>query len=334
MKMCVFASDPEPQTAMSVVPHKLSVAGGSENLPKLLALARSLVVDAVAISSRRIYAEAIDDFISWAVDGNRSLVKATVQHYRGYLEARGLAASTINVRLSAVRRLAAEASDNGLLDPQIAAGIARAKGAKTAGVRTGNWLTRSQAESLLNAPDTGTLKGRRDCALLAVLIGCGLRREEAARLTFGHVQQRDGRWVVVDLLGKGGRIRTVPMSSWAKAAIDDWAIAARIAEGPIFRPVNKGGRVAASAMSSQAIFNVVSAYGRNLGLTIAPHDLRRTHAKLAHRGHAPLEQIQLSLGHVSIQTTERYLGVRQDLSDAPCDRLGLKLTSRSRSGEM
>jgi integrase len=57
---------------------------------------------------------------------------------------------------------------------------------------------------------------------------------------------------------------------------------------------------------------------------LAPHDLRRTFAKLAHKGDAPLEQIQLSLGHASIQTTERYLGVKQSLSDAPCDHLGLE----------
>ena len=56
---------------------------------------------------------------------------------------------------------------------------------------------------------------------------------------------------------------------------------------------------------------------------ITPHDLRRTFAKLAHLGRAPLEQIQISLGHASIQTTERYLGLKQNLHDAPCDRLGL-----------
>ena len=79
-------------------------------------------------------------------------------------------------------------------------------------------------------------------------------------------------------------------------------------------------------MAAQSIFETVKQYAANIGLpNIAPHDLRRTFAKLAHRGRAALEQIQLSLGHASIQTTERYLGIRQDLTDAPCDRLGLKL---------
>jgi integrase len=79
-------------------------------------------------------------------------------------------------------------------------------------------------------------------------------------------------------------------------------------------------------MSAQSIYEVVDAYGHQLGTTIAPHDVRRTFAKLAHKGRAPLEQIQISLGHASIQTTERYLGIEQDLTDAPCDHLGIRVS--------
>jgi integrase len=76
-------------------------------------------------------------------------------------------------------------------------------------------------------------------------------------------------------------------------------------------------------MSAQAIFNVVTAYAGEVGVTAAPHDLRRTFAKLAHKGGSPVDQIQLSLGHSSMQTTERYLGVDQNLPSAPYDALGL-----------
>ena len=55
-----------------------------------------------------------------------------------------------------------------------------------------------------------------------MLVGCGLRRDEVSAMAFSHIQQRDGRWVLVDLIGKGGRIRSVPMPSWCKAAIDAW----------------------------------------------------------------------------------------------------------------
>ena len=138
--------------------------------------------------------------------------------------------------------------------------------------------------------------------------------------------RRRARWVIVDLVGKGQRVRTVPMPSWTRAAIDDWLAAAGITEGLIFRSLNRGGRITGKSMTARAIFEVVQRYGERIGVMgLAPHDLRRTFAKLAHKGRAGLEQIQLSLGHASITTTERYLGVRQDLADAPCDHLGLTI---------
>lgn len=291
----------------------------------------SLVLDSVnSPESKRAYAKGIFDFMDWykSAAAGSGFTKATVQAYRAHLLSLGLAASTINVRMSAIRRLAAEAADNGLMDPNLASGVGRVKGIKREGVRTGNWLTVQQAEKLINAPNIATLKGKRDRALLAVLIGCGLRREETAMLSLEHIQQRDARWVIVDMKGKGGRVRTVPMPSWTKVAIDEWTTAAGFATGRLFRPVNKGGNIAGDTMTAQSIFETVKAYAAQIGVKeTAPHDLRRTFAKLAHKGRAALEQIQLSLGHQSIQTTERYLGVRQDLTDAPCDRLGLKLAS-------
>ena len=107
--------------------------------------------------------------------------------------------------------------------------------------------------------------------------------------------------------------------SWAKDARDRWAAAAQISSGPVLRRVDKAGHVGSSGLGAQSIFETVAAYG----VRITPHDLRRTFAKLAHKGRAPLEQIQITLVHASIQITERYLGLSQNLHDAPCDRLGL-----------
>lgn len=252
-----------------------------------------------------------------------------MQRFRAELEQRGLAPASINVQLSALRKLALEAADNGLLAPAVASAIGRVKGPKRHGTRTGNWLTRAHAEHILSLPDLATNKGKRDRVLLCLLIGCGLRREELALLTPGHIQQRDGRWVLLDLAGKGKRMRTVPMPAWTKVALDGWIRAILnsgiTSPGRLLRSVNKGDRIVGDGMTAQAIFAVVRQYGEHIGLAIAPHDLRRTFAKLAHKGHAPLEQIQISLGHASIQTTERYLGIEQDLTDAPCDHLGLRV---------
>jgi len=287
---------------------------------------QKLVLDGVSSGhSKRAYAQALDAFARWCGEtGTAGFTKATVQAYRAALESAGLAASSINVRLSAVKKLAAEAADNGLLGPEVAAAIARVKGAKRKGVRAGNWLTLDQAERLLDLPGRATNKGRRDRALLALLVGCGLRRQELAGLRIEEIQQRDGRWCIVDLAGKGNRIRTVPMPPWTKTAIDAWLAAARYTGGLVLGSVNKGDRITGQGMRAQSIYEVVDRYGRELGATLAPHDVRRTFAKLAHKGRAPLEQIQLSLGHASIQTTERYLGVAQDLTDAPCDHLGIR----------
>jgi site-specific recombinase XerD len=115
------------------------------------------------------------------------------------------------------------------------------------------------------------------------------------------------------------------MPGWAKAAIDRWAEAAHLNEAHIFRPINKAGRITGADLTAQSIYHIVKQYSERGDLNVAPHDLRRSFAKLARKGHAEIEQIQLSLGHGSVTTTELYLGVRQNLSDAPCDNLGLHL---------
>lgn len=292
----------------------------------------SLVLEGISSQhTRRAYSQALDEFLIWFHDEpGREFNKASVQKYRTELENKGLAPSSINVRLSAIRRLALEAADNGLMPPEKAAGIARAKGAKRSGRRLGHWLTAEQAEKLMAAPDLSTVRGMRDSAIIALLVGAGLRRSELAGLNVDHIQYREGRWLIIDLSGKQGRIRSVPIPLWAHAAITCWMAAAGINEGALFRAVSSHGTVNRCRISPQAVFNIVKTYADQLAFTISPHDLRRSFARLAHLGHAPLEQIQLSLGHASVVTTEIYLGVRQNLHDAPCDRLGLMFQPSSK----
>src|SRR5262249_43307186 len=157
-------------------------------------------------------------------------------------ESRQLAPGTINLRLGAVRRLAYEAADYGLLSSDLAAGIRRVKGVKKLGVRLGNWLTAEQGNAFWQAPDRQRLKGKRNRALLALPLACGLRRHEAVALTLDHLQRREEHWAVVDLIGKGGHIRTVPVPDWVKTELDDWPTADAIDRGRLFRRVNKVGR--------------------------------------------------------------------------------------------
>lgn len=288
-----------------------------------------MVVDGLpSENSRRAYRRALEEFFAWHAAENRSeLNKALINRYVKFLRDQKLSSATVNQKLSAIRRLASEAEDNALLDSKVANGIRAVRGVPVRGRRTGNWLTKEEAQTWLDAPDLKTFKGVRDRALLAVLIGCGLRRAEASILSFSHIEQREGRWAIVDIVGKRDKMRTVPMPSWAKACVDVWKSIAHLEEGFVFRRVNKGGNLMGERMTEQAIYNIVVGYAERLEKQgIAPHDLRRTFAKLAHKGGSSIDQIQLSLGHDSIQTTEKYLGVEQDLTDAPCDHLGLKIS--------
>lgn len=295
-------------------------------MAQALAAIKSLVLDSVrSPHTRRAYDRVLSEFLAWCVTtGADGFTKATVQGYRATLEARGLSASAVNVQLAAVRKLAAEAADNGLLAPELASGIAKVPGARSEGPRAGNWLTREQASRLLALPDVATLKGKRDRAILGLLVGCGLRRDELVRLTCEEIQQRESRWVLVDLLGKGRRRRTVTVPSWVKTWIDEWLAAANVDSGCVFRAINKGGRLWGQGLTANIVWAIVQAYAAEIGVPkLAPHDLRRTCAKLCRAAGGDLEQIQLLLGHASIATTERYLGSRLDLMNAVNDDLGL-----------
>lgn len=174
---------------------------------------------------------------------------------------------------------------------------------------------------MISAPDTETKKGLRDRAILAVMLGCGLRREEVVSLRIEHLQQREERWVILDLTGKHNRTRTIPMAAWVKALIDQYIEAADVRGGVLFRRFAKPDRVTDEGMSAQAVWNIVQEYSPVENL--APHDLRRTFAKLADKAGAPLVQIQKTLGHASIQTTESYIGNDLDLQNAPSDYVKL-----------
>ena len=190
--------------------------------------------------SRLVYEFALNQFIAWYCSEPRlAFNRIVVTRYRMYLESRHLAANTINQQLAAVRRLAHEAADAGLLSPELAAGISRVKGVKQLGFRSGNWLSAEQSSEVLQHAGGDTMRAKRDYAMLAMLFGCGFRRSELVGLQLDDIQMRQGHWAVVDLVGKGGHIRTVPIPGWVKAALDQWTKAAGITEGRIFRAVSR-----------------------------------------------------------------------------------------------
>src|ERR1700694_1795724 len=169
-----------------------------------------MVLDAVpSPHSKRNYARALDDLFAFCA--SRPLSRSLLMEWRAGMES--LSPSTINVRLSAVRKMVGEARRARMIGQEEAASLTDIPNIRQKGTRLGNWLTREQAKELLAVPDRSKLKGKRDYAILALLLGCALRRQELASLDVDGIEMREGRWVLPDLCGKGGRVRTVAFHS-------------------------------------------------------------------------------------------------------------------------
>jgi integrase len=281
---------------------------------------RRMVLDTLpSPNSRRNYGKALDDL--FAFSAGRPLTRALLMEYRATMEA--LSASTINVRLSAIRKMVSEARRNGMVGVEEAASLSEIPNISQKGTRLGNWLTREQAKELLAVPDRSTVKGKRDFVILALLVGCALRRQELASLDVETIQLREGRWVIADLEGKGRRVRTVAVPLWVKHGINAWMTAGEVEDGRLLRSITKGGKVCKS-LSDWAVWSVVEQSAKEIGIErFGAHDLRRTCAKLCRKAGGDIEQIKFLLGHSSIQTTERYLGSEQEIVVAVNDSIGL-----------
>jgi site-specific recombinase XerD len=186
-------------------------------------------------------------------------------------------------------------------------------------------LTKHQAQKLLRQPDTSTIKGLRDRAILAAILGCGLQRSEVVGLRVDSLQRRDGHTTLV--LSD----RAIPVPTWTQDAINAYLKCGRHKRGPLFRSIKA--RVS-EGMTSQDVYNVVTEYAKALRLNgVSPETLRLTFAKLAHNSGADLSQLTATLGHVSSQATERLLrmaGIRRsDINSKPIsvpgEGLGLTL---------
>ncbi|MEM9773070.1 MAG: tyrosine-type recombinase/integrase [Chloroflexota bacterium] len=299
------------------------------------------------------YRTALSDFLAWFHESSFSdLNPAAINGYIQFLRDVDKSRSTINQRLSAIKKLAKQLSANGLIEPIVAWGISQIESEPIRGQNIGVWLTAAQAQALILLPirrledpkgRIGSLRSLRDQAIIACFIGAGLRRSEVANLTFEHIQQRDGRWAIVNLEGKGGRIRSIGIPLFIYEAIERWAIAAGLnleSDEKIFKAIKKGkyGELAGSitaggpkpyitdgGLTPQAVYKIIKFYAAHLGIDIAVHDLRRTAANLMLRSGADIRQIQQLRGHKSITTTERYLAPMISVENSAADFIHISL---------
>jgi integrase len=303
------------------------LAAVSESLPDAAIFDRlrlAVLNGVTANNSKRNYALALDELASFSKERKQPISRALLLEFRATLLARNLSASTVNVKLSAIRKLVGEAKRAGLLGAEEASHMTDVPNIAQRGARLGNWLTKEQAKELLAVPDRSTLQGKRDYVILALLVGCALRRQELASLDVETIQLREGRWVLADLEGKGRRVRTVAIPIWVKHGINAWMTAAGIEEGRLLRSIRKGGKKIGVGLSDWSVWSVVEQAAKDIGIErFGAHDLRRTCAKLCRKAGGDLEQIKFLLGHSSIQTTERYLGSEQEIAIAVNDAWSL-----------
>ena len=284
--------------------------------PATATLVQSVLQACRSDHTRQSYARgmiALDEF----ADG-LPFTRHLLLDWRRAMDRDGKAVATINLRLSAVRRLVKEGRRARVISADDAAELLDVQGLAQRGTQSGTWLSAEQAAKLLATCNRKTRRGMRNYMVLAILLGCGLRREELCRLTIDHLREEDGRWIFKNIRGKGGVKRSVPLPPFVWDAVADWLVATRIRDGLLVRQLS----LDPAGLSVSTILEIVNKTARKIGVAdLSPHDLRRTCAKLCRKNGGELEQIQYLLGHASLVTTERYLGGKQNLTHAVNDSL-------------
>lgn len=286
-------------------------------------------------NTKRAYTVNLRKFLAWYGEtGSPRLSRRLIHRHIAYLRESGRSHRTVNIAISAIRKMVTVAVDFELLSKDVAYDIMQVGTLPLSGKRTGRWLSFDECQRLHDAPDTSTLKGKRDKALLVVLTDTGLRRSELAKLSFHHLQKVQGRWMILNLISKNNQERTIPVNDGVMRAIEDYQVAAGLKrEGRVFRAMQKGDKLlpGSEGMSTQAIRSVVAKYGAKIDIpNLAPHDLRRTYATLSRIAGASREQIAYSMGHKNVGGAKSYLDIPQDFANSPSDKLQ---AAREKGGE-
>jgi integrase/recombinase XerD len=216
-----------------------------------------------------------------------------------------LAPATVNLTLAGLRGVARAAWRLGLMTAEELAQIRDVPPARGSRLPAGRSATGGELAALLAAcARDPSPAGVRDGALLAVLYGGGLRRAELAGLALGDWLPAER---VLRVLGKGDRQREVPLPPGAVAALDDWLALRGDWEGPLFPPVNKGGRIGRGRVTEQAVYAALAKRAREAGVDdLSPHDLRRTYVGDLLDAGADIATVQKLAGHADVSTTARY----------------------------
>lgn len=306
----------------SFIENEIEKVGASEEA--LQTTLQGLVSGQLSANTRRAYQQDAAQFMEWLKQRHltlENLSQADMVQYRRYLSDT-FAPSSAARKLVVARRLLEEAVERGLVAHNPAQ---RVKGIETEQETTHTALSKTQARQLIEAIDTSTRQGKRDYALLLLLLKTGIRRSECAALRLGDLQEEQGHAIAVLRQTKGNKRRKVKLAVEVHRAIQDYLIATsrtELAEDvPLFVQFRKGDHPQAEGVSSHLIQRVVEKYTEQAGLDLklTPHGLRATFVTLALEGGAKLQQVQYAVGHADPRTTERYQKRKLNLDDAATD---------------
>jgi site-specific recombinase XerD len=268
----------------------------------------------------RSYHAHVGQFVDWCGDHGVNPAMATeeeLERYRAYLTGAGYERGTIGVKLSVVRRLYQAATWRGLRTDNPAAGL---KAPKERGARADRvkYLPLAGFRLLMDAPDKGTMRGKRDRAILALLGYHGLRVSEVASLTVDDLHLGDPAWVTVT--GKGNKTRQVYLTTTTRKTLETWLAARPSGPGHRHVFVTLDNRTRGEPLSGRSIRNLIDGYLEGLGLKkpgISCHSLRHSFATWSLAGGAKLESIQDTLGHASVETTQVYAKIVDRMRENP-----------------
>jgi site-specific recombinase XerD len=273
--------------------------------------------------TRRAYENAVRDFMGFAgikrPEEFRSVTRAHIIAWRDELARRNLGGSTVRHRLASLASLFEYLCNKNAVTHNPVKGVERPR-AETGEGKT-SALGDHQARKLLAAPETDTLKSKRDRAILSTLLFHALRREELCKLKVKDAQHARKGVPHLRVSGKGGKTRYVPLHPGTAALIHDYLeIAGHSADetGALFRPVrnNRTGRLA-KAITADGVYKLVRGYSAALGFEIGAHALRATAATNALDHQADIAKVQEWLGHANIATTRIYDHRRTRPEDSP-----------------
>jgi site-specific recombinase XerD len=269
-------------------------------------------------NTRRSYTSALSDFREWFVLSQKTeLTHQVATEYVQHLFSKGNQVTTVKNRMLALKKLVTSMAAHGSISGGTAYLIASMQISSEKRDRRFDSLSNDNAKILLDAPDTATLKGLRDRAIIAVLLGCGLRREECAKLTIEQFQQSDDKCFMVGVVGKGGSVRDVPVDEWVKCAIDTYTFVGFITTGVLFRSMRRGDKLQGECMTAQAIFDVVKEYASASGIEASPQNLRQTFISLTEQEVTDYKNRVAKL-QMEISSLRRALKIKSNL---PHDQL-------------